>query len=192
MNFTFVLVFCEITTFISRLLSFNDLFWHYEYKLEETKNERKTCKLIACNNKRTFYLEYLKAGFSEGSSWEWPWSPWAWTTGGPEIPTKYCLLQIQKTKFSVFLPPSMAKIKMTTDRDIKDRILNVISIFFSCVLKLLFFFLRPRQLTRWRHWKKSQSDEQLLCLLSIAQHSKLNSRNLLQGYGTSSRTTNLI
>jgi len=55
-------------------------------------------------------LEYLKAGFSEGSSWEWPWSPWAWTTGGP---------------------PSMAKIKMTTDRDIKDRILNVISIFFS-------------------------------------------------------------
>ena len=88
----------------------------------------------------------------------------------------------------MFLPPSRAKIKMTTDRDIKDRILNVISIFFSNVLRLLFFFLRPRQLTRWRHWKKSQSDEQLLCLLSIAQHSKLKSRNLLQGYGTSGRT----
>ena len=68
----------------------------------------------------------------------------------------------------------MAKIKMTTDRDIKERILNAISIFFPVnVLRLLFFFLRPRQLTRWRHWKKSQSDEQLLCLLSIAQHSKI-------------------
>ena len=39
----------------------------------------------------------------------------------------------------MFLPPSRAKIKMTTDRDIKDRILNVISIFFFQCFEIIIF-----------------------------------------------------
>ena len=57
--------------------------------------------------------------------------------------------------------------------------------FFPQCFEIIIFLSKATSTDAKRHWKKSQSDEQLLCLLSIAQHSHLRSRNLLQRYGSS-------
>jgi hypothetical protein len=45
--------FCEITTFSSRLLSFNGFFQHHENISNFAKSERKACKLTVCHRQLT-------------------------------------------------------------------------------------------------------------------------------------------
>lgn len=61
--------------------------WGGKSTMSSSSISSSTTALLAC-------LEYLKEGFS---SWEWPWSPWAWTTGGPKTRS---LLVIRLTNFT--------------------------------------------------------------------------------------------